>query len=493
MFSRFNAQEGINKQNLKLFNDLIKERQDYVIEQIRPYIDIPKIVFIGMTGSGKSSIICSLSHNELLIKGTSKIMHLEGNGIGNGLKSFTSIPMIGQNMNRQSILVDCPGFEDIDGYVNEILNAFSICNIFKKYPNHQNKFKIMLVISQDEFNTNKGTKMVNSFLRLQQMFPIGEKLKKNIGLVITKGCEDYEGSDYFNNLDEQIKNTEDPPDHLIKICDFFKSHLDQVFVFPRPNWRQKDQQYDFQDRDRLERFLYTELLINPDHKLILSSEAKLTLKILREDHSKKLTNSIQNLCDKIHKQFSQASNSIEIKKWYDIIFNLFQSNIKKTDQLKAFLTRNVPNSQQYKKDLDEIAEYELFDEFIDKILYLALDTSCLNEVIQAWCLHAVYQLNQSLINAIDSEKTQEQLTKLNELRNESEQKIKEFKMIISKNEEDRRKKEKQYLSEIQKLNISHQQYLDQIESLQENINRLQRQLNDQQRNSGSSGGGCLLI
>lgn len=472
----------LNKENIREFNNEILKIEKYVKEQITPFADIPKAVFIGMTGCGKSCLLCSLSGQVLLIKGEGKIMHLEGKGVGIGLESFTTNPMFEQDLNKKNIFIDCPGFEDVKGYKQEILNAFSMDNIFKNFQGHENKFKIILVISQDEFYTNKGTKMVNSFLRLKEMFPIGDKLEKNIGLVITKGSIDYDGIDYIKELQEQIKNTQNPPEQLVRLCDFFLSNPDHVFAFPRPSFKDKGKQYDFTDHQRLMNFLEKNLLINPDHKITLSTEAKLRLKILREDHSKKLSNTINKLCDKINNQFAKESKSSEIQKWYDIIYKLLQSDIKKSKELNLFLQKNIQNSISYQKDIDDIAEYELFDEFIDRILYLKLNTSCLNEVIQAWCKHAVNQLHKSLIHAIDSEKTKEKMEIEKQLRIENEQKIEKLNKLIQQKEKENKDRERELMNEIKNQTASHQKNLEELHSLQVEFARLQQQSIERDKN-----------
>ena len=153
-----------------------------------------------MTGCGKSCILCSLSNKTLLVKGESKFMHLEGEGVGHGLKSFTSIPMFEKGKIIKQILIDCPGFNDVRGYMTEILNAFSMDNIFETYEGHENKFKIVLVVSQGEFSSTKGTAVIDSLLRLEEMFPIGTSLRDNIGLIVTKGSTEYEGFDYIDEF-----------------------------------------------------------------------------------------------------------------------------------------------------------------------------------------------------------------------------------------------------------------------------------------------------
>lgn len=514
MYSRSNEnnrENELTKENLNEFNNEIRNRETYLINQIQPYIDIPKAVFIGMTGSGKSSIICRLSNMDLKIKrsGESIIMRLEGEGVGNDLFSCTSIPVIRQETNRKYVFIDCPGFEDVEGYLNEIKNAFSIDNIFKKYPNKQNKFKIIIVVAQDEFDNNRGKKMVDSFLRLEQMFPIGDKLYDNIGLIITKGEPGIDCKQYLLFLKERIKNTINPPKHIERVCDFFLGHLDHTFVFPKPSFQDENKQYNFEDHQRLLNFLGQNLLINPDHKITLSTEAILKLNIIRKDHSAKLKSKVQNLCNMIYNQFLQETTSIELQKWYDIIINLFKANIKKSSELDDFLKHNVPKYEQYHEFIKEIAEYELFDEFIDKMIYEKLDTSCLNEVLQAWCTDATFQLHQFVMNAKDSEMTKEELAKQEELQKQSEEKMKEFQRITDENEKKRQDMEKKYVEEIKRQQELHKENMNQIKQLQndldtlisqnreheKNIRNLQRQLQEERNKprGSSSSRGCLLI
>lgn len=464
------CKEGLNKTNLKQYNEIIKETEKYIKEKIAPYADILKAVFIGNTNCGKSSLLCCLLKKQLLIKGDGKIVHLEGEGIGIGLESFTTIPII-ESIKEGDILVDSPGFEDVKGYPQEILNEFSINGIFKKYSGNNNNFKIMLVVSTDEFDTNRGIKMVNSLLNLEKRFPTSSNLIQRVGIVVTKGDIDYEGNDYFKFLKEKINETKEPSRDLVRICDYFLNHKNQVFVFPKPSWKNKNQQYDFEDHNRLIEFIHTNPLVNPKHHITLSTEAQLKLQIIREDHLKKLSKSIKKLCDKINNQFANESKSSELQKWYDIIYNLLQEDIQTSKELGQFLKKNIPNSEQFTKDLEDISEYELFDEFIDSILYLKINTSCLNEVIQAWCKHAVDELHKSVFYAQDSENTKE---KLEEQRKFNE-KIKVLEDLIKQKDDDIQRIINEYLEEIKKQNQLHKENLEQIKILQNNIARLEQE------------------
>lgn len=464
-----NDKDDINSENIGYINELIKETERQIVEKIKANANVPKIVFIGMTSCGKSSLLCCLSNKELLVKGEKRMMHLEGEGVGISLDSCTTIPIFESDENRNCMFIDCPGFEDVKGYKQEVLNAFAIDSIFQNYEGHENKYKIVLIVSDGEFNVNRCQKLLNSILRLEEMFSIGNKILKNIGLVITKGDPEYEGKDYIEELDDLIKRTDNPPKELVTICNFFLSNPDHVFAFPKPRIEDKNKQYDFNDHQRLLEFLTKDLLINPKHHISISNEAKLKLKIIREDHTKKLSNAVRKLCEKLYNIFSTESKSTEINKWYDIIIKLMGYDIKKSDDLDLFLQENIQSNENFHDDIEEIKEYELFDEFIDKIIYSTLDTSCLNEVLQAWCLHAINELHQSFIVAVDSEKTKEQKEMQEKIMKESEEKIKELKEMIDRNQEERRRKEEEYLEEIRKQNEAHQENMNQFKELQRQL------------------------
>lgn len=135
------------------------------------------------------------------------------------------------------------------------------------------------------------------------------------------------------------------------------------------------------------------------------------------------------------------------------------SDIKKSKDLSLFLQENIHTDENFQEDLDEIEQYELFDEFIDRIIYSNIDTSCLSEVLQAWYIHAINKLHHSFILALDSENSKEQKEIQEKLIKESE--------IMDRNEEERRKKEQEYLDEIKKQSLANQENMNQFRRLQE--------------------------
>lgn len=453
-------------------------------------------------------------------------MHLEGEGIGTDLFSYTSIPCIEPSLNLKTILVDCPGFEDLSGVEQEKLNIFSIKKIFENYGNKENKFKIILVISCEEFKAERGAKMISSFSMLNKMFTINEKLKNNLGVIVTKTEPDFSGFDYLYELNHTLKKMDEEkrktlPNCLFDICEFLVNNPKHIFTFPHPSYKQKGQQYDFEDHENVLKFLNADsYLINPEIKIALSNEANLQLNILRKEHTEKLINAINTLCEKVINQISKETNSNDITKWYNIVIDLSKENIKNSDNLKKFLIERIPNGEQlYDDDIKKIAEYELFDDFIDSILYSEIETSCLNEVIKAWCIKTRDYLHQFYINVVKGE-NQEQIIKL------AEEKNNELKEAIDKMREEEEKKIQEYKGEIQillddnknnadlleKLTQKLQSMEEQLKEKNDNINRIQRELQESKSRSTpetktqviyrtkevptpnqSRGGFCLLI
>ena len=86
------------------------------------------------------------------------------------------MPYISPNINNTMLFIDCPIFAN--RCFQEILNAFLMLSIYENYGNHKNKYKIILVISQDEFCNYRGTTMNTIFTMIKEMFPIVEILKK---------------------------------------------------------------------------------------------------------------------------------------------------------------------------------------------------------------------------------------------------------------------------------------------------------------------------
>lgn len=242
-----------------------------------------------------------------------------------------------------------------------------------------------------------------------------------------------------------------------------------------------------EDRDILLNFIYDNSN-NPKHQMILSTEAKLRLKIIEKNHIQKFSTTISEFCGEIYNHISQETSVNELINWYGIVINLYKANVNKSDELETFVLKNIPKNMQYKIHIKKIKEHELFDEFIHDFLCFKTEISLLNEFLQAWCMNMTDQLHKHIVNAIDLENREK-------LKQESDKK---FKKIYETPETD-------YLNEIKilqsKIESFEQKKCEKEErilgQIQGSLNRetdLKQQLqvsNDESSNNDY--GFCLLI
>lgn len=158
--------------NIVQVNNLIKKIHS-VDKRIRTYIENNsqmKVIIMGVTGCGKSSITGSLMNKDVRIGiGKGGKVELIGNGIGSGSRSITQDLNIEIDSNLQIIYCDCPGFEDTEGYFQEIIDSYVIYCLFKNHQNYNSsKFKILLIVSTSEIDASRGQSVSQSLNRIHE-------------------------------------------------------------------------------------------------------------------------------------------------------------------------------------------------------------------------------------------------------------------------------------------------------------------------------------
>lgn len=218
--------------------------------------------------------------------------------------------------------------------------------------------------------------------------------------------------------------------------------------------------------------------MNPNLKITLSEIALLKMKEIRSIHLSNVYNKVQNICNKINEQFHNEKTSNEIKRWIDIMHALIKKNVKTAKEFGNVIKEIIPNSQQYEEDFKSLEEFELFDTFIDKVLYKIDDTSCLNDVIQSWCHQCIYGLVHSHTQAVEAESNKreiEQQKKMidekDRLNRESLQKINEIRQAMQDREVQFQKRIEQERNE-QRNN--HAQEMQRIQNMINNIQNCQK-------------------
>lgn len=70
-----------------------------------------------------------------------------------------------------------------------------------------------------------------------------------------------------------------------------------------------------------------------------------------------------------------------MKKWIAIMQEICKANVKRAKEFSDVIKKHVPNYQQFQEEINSLVEFEILDDFLDRVLLPGEDTSCLIEVI----------------------------------------------------------------------------------------------------------------
>ncbi len=162
----------------------------------------PKILTIGVTGAGKSTIINGITNKTLIFKeikekkeeygmtfyDTKQVIDVEEKSnikIGHDLKSETTVPNF---VNYKEVnYMDCPGFEDSRGSIEEIVNSFFVNFLFK------NNVKLLIIVPISMVKAKRHQKQLGDLIKkLRQI--VGDILnyKDSIAIVVSKTTKDLD-------------------------------------------------------------------------------------------------------------------------------------------------------------------------------------------------------------------------------------------------------------------------------------------------------------
>lgn len=418
--------------------DKIKKDQLRLQVKIGVLSYMTKVIVMGNTGCGKSSLTSCLSNRNVTIDiGPGDEVILKGIGIHSGLKSGTKRPCIKSiDYENKLIYCDCPGFIDTNGYLHEIKNAFIIDYLFRMCTT-SNKCKFLLVVPATEFTSARGQDISSLIERMLKMFPNIDELLKGIGLVITKGKQKTSASDYLEILENNAT------DNVLIFCDFFKKNIDRVFTFPKAKRKKVGQEYFFEDKGRLIYFLQKDFVLNPITKIQVSEEAFLYIQNIKLNYLQHIKDVLLNIFCNIRSQYLVEKKQSEIKKWINLMNELLNSNIKNIKELKNFFKNRFQNIIDYDDDLLTLEKEESVNNLVGKVFIDDISGSILFKSIQSLTNQAILELNELLKQAIIKEKIEidrqnidQKMKELNTIEIENQKKQQDFQKMMQQKEND---------------------------------------------------------
>ena len=396
--------------DLKEIEELCQEfgriKED-IYEKLEPNPGMPRVIMMGLTGSGKSSLMNCLSGREIrIVEGRGRRIELIGEGIQSGSESFTRRPEIYLDESSGIIYCDCPGFEDSGGIKQEILNSYAIDQLLQNINERQCLIKILFIISAYEIESGRSQIILRNIERIERILTNEEEMRSGVGIVITKGDEEITGIDYLERIKENAN------DKLRRFCDYYIEHQEHLFTFPKaPRSRIGEEYNDFPDRTRLNEFLQTHQIINPRHEVGLSENSLLHIELMKSYNSHFLLETVTLLFEKISTQYRNVNDidNIEIYLYLLKKMNILQVNSTKSLQniIKTFPMNNI-----YENDLKKLNEIELFLTFMDTIQNKK-NMFNLYDVIQPFLIETIQELEHlhHQLQIIDNQKQKIEIQK----------------------------------------------------------------------------------
>lgn len=315
-------------------------------EQASDYI---RVIILGSSGSSKSTIANLIVGQKLKIKENEfGNIYLDAKNVpfhmGEEMISDTTIPNIYIDNEHRLLICDAPGFDDIRGVLQDIINAFAINLLFSE----PCKIKILFAFSANEasIQSGRGIKVAQNIKRITEIIPNEEELKKSLGIIITRG----DGRTPDKYIRQLISGN--PDELLVNYCNFFLSNLNErVFNFPEGSRDRIGQNYLFADKDRLLNFLKKEPVVNPRHKIVLSTEGKYAMIRMTQEFGS-IDDLLKELITNIKNSYVSGDGNIRELNELSNVLSKIQRSIQKIESPNDFVNV-VERSTKRKREIDE--------------------------------------------------------------------------------------------------------------------------------------------
>lgn len=378
-----------SKQMTNLINR-VKEAEKGVDAELRKIgnpTNMQTILFVGPTGSGKTTLFYSIVSGALRVSGARNSLKLDaeveidGFKIGHGGESSTKIPNLYRHPTKNIVFCDCPGFFDTGGGDQDVPNAFAIDQVLSrtKYA------KILFVVSEADIDSSRTKFFEKSSLFIEELIPNYESKENSICLVITK-ADDYE----TNPQDFLPAPRENSP----SLLNYFRSHSnDLIFQFSRPP--SQVTRYDtFNDKDKLLRFIYD--VPSPQFSkfgIALSDEAKLSI-LMQASSMGSISLLLNQFKNCLINDLSGSRD--ELLTWKDRITSLMNLTIDDPIEFRSKVQRYIPSRSEFTQIYSKMEELAPWRRFIMQVNKNQILSDQNNAGLKGLCTNISLEINELL-------------------------------------------------------------------------------------------------
>lgn len=393
------TQEKIKEASLKM-----ARTESIIRNAFARALDYTRIIILGSSGVSKSTIaniiigqILKIKENEfgnIFLDANDAPFHM-----GEEMISDTTIPNIYVDHSRKLLICDAPGFDDNRGVLQDIINAFAINLLFTD----PCKIKILFVFSANEasIQSGRGIKVAQNIKRITQIIPNEDELKKSLGVVITRG----DGRSPDKYIKQLISGN--PDELLVNYCNFFIEKINErVFNFPEGSRERIGKNYIFADKEKLLNFLRKEPIVNPKHKVVLSTEGKYAVIRMSQEFGN-IDDLLKELIANIKKAYVLGDGNIRELTELNNVLTKIQKSIQRIESPNDFaknVERNIKRHREIDQSLNKIRGFDSMFSFISSVDGYTRSSQLTQ--FGAKARNAIYDENTKILHLLQMKKLQ---------------------------------------------------------------------------------------
>lgn len=274
--------------DLEDLTNSIKAAEHEVQRQIRLRPHAVRVLVVGLTGSGKSTLVHALAGKRLLVReselGDSWEVDvapgqlIPGYEVGHGLGSATTTPCSWYDERSNLVYWDCPGFLDSRGPKQEIINAFAIDQLLRS----PSRVKILLAMQEADFQNARGSGALDRIEKLIGIIPEIDQLKQSLIFVASRKSDAFPSQRKIKRLLNDVRaekngkqqngeNTE-VLEKAMDLLSYLDSTTNTVFSFPAPTEEGEYPDSLFSDKDTIITSLQRNPVNNPSHSFAFETD-----------------------------------------------------------------------------------------------------------------------------------------------------------------------------------------------------------------------------